>query len=327
MDSTNPELLEVAIDLFPFLRTYKDGKVERLMGTEIVPPSLDSKTNVQSKDILYSQELNLSSRLYLPNNTNPNSNQKLPLLVYYHGGGFCIETPFSPHYHKFCNTVAAEADVIIVSVDYRRAPEFHLPVAYDDSWAVLQWVASHVTGNGPEEWINSYVDFGKVFLAGDSAGANIAHHMGIRNGKEKLSDEKIVSIVGIVLIHPYFWGTEAIGNEVKEKEIRDKIAGFWYFACPNTSGCDDPLINPATDPKLGTLGCTRVLLFVAEKDFLRDRGWFYYEILKKSKWGGFVEIIETKEENHVFHLFNPESEKAKTMVKDIVSFIYQEDNY
>ncbi|XP_002518790.2 probable carboxylesterase 12 [Ricinus communis] len=320
MDSRKPdEEEEIVHDFPPFLRTYKSGRVERFMGTDIIPPSLDSKTNVQSQDVVYSRDLNLSSRLYLPKNINPD--QKLPLLVYYHGGGFVIETPYSPNYHNFCNRLASQANIMIVSVDYRRAPEHHLPAAYDDSWTALKWAASHFNGNGPEEWLNCYADLGKVFLAGDSAGANIAHHMGMRYGEEKLFG---INVIGIVLIHPYFWGKEPVGNEAKDSEVRLKINGIWYFACPTTSGCDDPLINPATDPKLATLGCNKVLIFVAEKDFLKDRGWFYYESLRKSGWGGSVEIIEAKEENHVFHLFNPENENAKIMVQNIVSFICQD---
>ncbi|KAJ4844755.1 hypothetical protein Tsubulata_003452, partial [Turnera subulata] len=104
----NSKTSELAHDFSPFLRIYKDGHVERLKGIEVVPPSLDPKTRVQSKDVVYSTEANLSSRLYLPENTTPT--QKLPLLVYYHGGGFCVETAFSPCYHNHVNNLVAEAN-------------------------------------------------------------------------------------------------------------------------------------------------------------------------------------------------------------------------
>ena len=99
MESTTSEIL---FDGARFLRAYKDGRVERLVGTQIVSPGLDPKTNIESKDVLYSQETGESVRLYVPKNVS--STQKLPLLVYFHGGGFCIETAFSPTYHNYLNS-------------------------------------------------------------------------------------------------------------------------------------------------------------------------------------------------------------------------------
>ncbi|KAJ4844767.1 hypothetical protein Tsubulata_003469 [Turnera subulata] len=316
--STQPE---IAKDFSPYLIIYKDGSVQRLMGTDIIPPSLDPNINVHSKDVVYSQEANLSCRLYLPKDTNPD--QKLPLLVYFHGGGFCIETPFSPTYHNYLTTLVEQANVIAVSVDYRRAPEHHIPIAYDDSWDGLKWVASHANGDGPEEWLNRHANFSKVFLAGDSAGGNITHQMAIRYGQDKFPG---VAVAGMVLIHPFFWGRETIGNEGKEFLKRMMVSALWNFACPTTSGCDDPWINPITDPNFRNVGCNRVLVLVGEKDLLRDRGWYYYENLKKSGWVGDIRIVEAKEEDHVFHLKKPTCENSLTMLKEIVSFFHHDQD-
>ncbi|XP_035542308.1 probable carboxylesterase 7 [Juglans regia] len=309
---------DIAVDYSPFIKIYKDGRVERMVGTEVVPPSLDRQTGVESKDVVISPETGVSARLYRPNTTSQ-TRKKLPLLVYFHGGGFCVDTAFSPRYHRYLNSLVAEANVVAVSVDYRRAPEHPVPVAYDDSWDVLKWVASHVGGKGPDEWLkNQLVDFGRVVFAGDSAGATIAHHMGLRVGAEGLSG---VKLQGIVLVHPYFWGKEPIGGEVAEAEKKAKIDALWRFIFPATSGCDDPNINPATDPKLGSLGCGKVLVCVAEEDLLRDRGLYYRELLENSEWGGVVEVMETSGEGHVFHLDNPDGENAVAMLDRIVSFI------
>ncbi|CAI0447100.1 unnamed protein product [Linum tenue] len=287
------------------------------MGTDVTPASLDAKTKVRSKDVVFSPDHNLVSRLYVPDGVKPN--QKLPVIVYYHGGGFCIETPFTLKYHEYVNTLSAQANAIAVSVDYRLAPEHPLPVGYDDSWAALQWIASHAGGSGPEEWLNSHADFGRVILAGDSAGANIAHQMAIRNIEGKVFDEMSL---GMVLIHPYFWGKDPIGGEPVEAERRKTVDGIWYFACPKTSGCDDPWINPVFDPNLEKLGCGRVLVVVAERDILKERGKEYYEALKKKTgWGGEVVFWEVKEEDHVFHLQKSTCDNALSMNTKIVEFI------
>jgi acetyl esterase/lipase len=301
----DPHSNEVAHDFPPFFRVYKDGRVERLLGTETLPPTTDPLTGVHSKDVTISPETGLSARLFLPNTT---PDRKLPLLIYVHGGAFCVETPFSPLYHSYVSSVAAEANVVAVSIHYRRAPEHLLPIAYDDTLAAIQWAAAHRKGDGPEAWLNGHADFERVFLAGDSAGANIAHSMARRAGV----DERLLglNILGMVIVHPFFGNGEP-----------GKLMKYIY---PTMSGPDDPSFYPAPDPKLRSLGCSRVLVVVAEKDELRDRGWNYYESVRKSGWGGVADIVETKGEDHVFHLFNPKCEKALALLKQMAAFFNQD---
>jgi len=154
---------EVAYELLPLLRVYKDGRVERLREKATVPPSVDEKTGVQSKDLTISSDGTVSARLYVPQ-AAMGCPLRLPVLVYFHGGRFIDHSASSPIYHNHLNTLVAEANVIATSVNYRRAPEHPLPVAYDDSWTALKWVASHSARNGPEEWLNSNANLKKVIL-------------------------------------------------------------------------------------------------------------------------------------------------------------------
>ncbi|PNX61605.1 putative carboxylesterase 12-like protein, partial [Trifolium pratense] len=127
MDSTSSTIDdEIAMDLTPLLKLYKNGRIERLIGEEVVPPSLDPTTNVESKDVIISKEHDISARIFIPKNNYPPT-QKLPVLVYFHGGVFCIKTAFSPNYHNYLNSVTSLANVIGVSVNYRRAPEHPVP--------------------------------------------------------------------------------------------------------------------------------------------------------------------------------------------------------
>ncbi|VVB03993.1 unnamed protein product [Arabis nemorensis] len=281
---------EIAFDNPPYYRVYKNGRIERLKGETFVPPSLNPQNGVVSKDTIYSPEKNLSCRIYLPEKIS-DTNKKLPVLVYIHGGGFIIETAFSPAYHTFLTSTVAAANCLAISVDYRRAPEFPVPIPYEDSWVSLKWVFSHITGSGPESWINKHADFGKVFLAGDSAGANISHHLAIRAKREKLEPE----ISAIILIHPFFWGKTPIDElETKNERKRKRIEGVWKIASPNSeNGADDPLMNVVgSGSDLSGLGCGRVLVMVAGDDTLVRRGLRYAAELEKSEWEGEVEIGE-----------------------------------
>ncbi|CAN1294858.1 Probable carboxylesterase 13 [Linum perenne] len=67
---------------------------------------------------------------------------------------------------------------------------------------------------------------------------------------------------------------------------------------------DDLEINVIVDPKLPGLGCWQVLVMVAEKDMLKDRGWRYYKTMGKNGWKGTAEIEETKGEGHVMNAFS-----------------------
>ncbi|KAF8020474.1 hypothetical protein BT93_G1016 [Corymbia citriodora subsp. variegata] len=312
---------EVLYDISPYAKIYKDGRVERFVGTETVLPSLDEKTGVQSKDVSISSDSAFSARLYIPK-AAADSLQKLPVLVYFHGGGFIVETAWSPTYHNYLNALVAEANIIAISVDYRRAPEHPLPAAYDDSWTALKWVASHSTKDGPEEWMNSHANLKKVFMAGDSAGSNIIHNMGIRLAEETLKE---IEFPGIIMVHPYFWGDDPLLLETTEPESRSLVENLWRAANRTTTGCDDPLMNPAMDPRLSGLAFHRILICVAEKDIFKQRGWYYKEVLNERGWSGIVEVMEAPGEDHVFHLSNPGCDNAVKMMKKLASFMNEVD--
>ncbi|AQL01139.1 NAD(P)H dehydrogenase C1, partial [Zea mays] len=111
-----------------------------------------------------------SARVYLP----PGAAGKIPVVVYFHGGGFVVGSPARPGTHNYLNDLVARSGAIGVSVYYRLAPEHKLPAAYDDAWAALRWAAT--LGGGEDPWLLEHADLSRVFLAGCSAGANIAHN-------------------------------------------------------------------------------------------------------------------------------------------------------
>ena len=93
-----------------------------------------------------------------------NSSADKPLIVYFHGGGWVIGDLLS--HHPFCQTLSQKSGCTVISVDYRLAPEHPFPAAPDDCLAATRWVADHIGDFGPSN--------GRLVLAGDSAGANLA---------------------------------------------------------------------------------------------------------------------------------------------------------
>ncbi|PIN15301.1 Arylacetamide deacetylase [Handroanthus impetiginosus] len=304
---------DILYDINPFIRVYKNGTIQRFIGTDIVPPSIDAKTGVQSKDIIINPQLNITARLYVPKDANPSF--KIPLLVYFHGDGFFTESASSPSHHNHLNSVLAEANVVAVSVNYRLAPEYPLPIGYQDSWLALKWVFSC-----DEPWIKNYVAFGRVYVGGDSVGANIAHNMAVRVGLDETGG---VLLNGLFLNCLHFWGKMPIGNEDSDSNIQVKnmMESIWIHAYPNLTGLDDPLLNPGLDPNLSRLGSKKVLVYVAGNDILNGRGWYYKEALSNSKWSGVVKIVQAQGEEHDFGVRFPNTPNAIELVKNFASFL------
>ncbi|CAL0320699.1 unnamed protein product [Lupinus luteus] len=323
---------EIVHKSFVYIRMYSDGTVERPSESKYVPPILDdSHPILNSKDITISHNPLLNARIYLPKITksnDPNQLQKLPILLYFHGGGFIFESAFSKVFDNYFKTFVPLANVIVVSVEYSRAPEYLLPACYHDAWYALNWVSSHSTPNkNPnyvEPWLVNYGDFNRVFIGGDSSGGNIAHNIAMRAGVEALPGG--VKISGAILTHPFFYSSYTVGSEPVLDRGDDLAYLVWDLIYPSApGGIDNPAANPVGPgaPSLTTLGCSKMIVCVAGKDELRDRGVWYYECVKRSGWQGKIELFEEEREGHDYHILKPKSENAQKIMKLLVSFIHE----
>ncbi|KAL1317020.1 hypothetical protein HN51_069126 [Arachis hypogaea] len=328
IEGTN-SMKQIVLQIPTFLNVYNDGSTERLGNMPRAPPCLnDPETGVSSKDIVFSINPLLSARLYLPK-LNAND-QKVPILVYFHGGGFCRESAFSEHHHEYCNIVASQANVLIVSVEHRKAPEHYLPAAYEDCWAGLKWAATHAkaTQNShiiSEPWLIDHGDFSKIFIGGDSSGGNIVHNVAMRAGVEPLPNG--VKIIGAYMNHPYFCGSKPVGSEPIEGFEKSLPYMAWGIVYPDApGGIDNPMVNPMAPgaPSLATLGCSKMFISVAGDDVsFRDRTVLYYEAVRASGWKGQVQLFEEKGEQHVYYMFHPHTDKGKRLIKHVTDFLRQ----
>jgi acetyl esterase/lipase len=302
---------EVKFDFTPFLIQFKSGRVQRLMGTRVVPPSLDARTGVASRDAVIDQSTGLSARLYRPSH-NGNAG-RLPVLLYFHGGAFVVESAFDPVYHAYLNALAARAGVIAVSVNYRLAPEHSLPAAYDDSWTALQWVMS----KSKHSWLARHGDMSRLFVGGDSAGGNIAHNLAMRAGEQSLDLDgggarRIIK--GVALLDPYFLGAHA--GPWAERS--------WGFICAGRYGTGHPYVNPMAALPAGAwrrLGSSRVLVTVSRQDGLGPWQRAYVDALRGSGWDGEARLYETAGEGHCFFLSNLALPKATMHMATLAAFV------
>jgi acetyl esterase len=204
-------------------------------------------------------------RVYTPIGQGP-----FPLMVFYHGSGFVV-CSLDTH-DGMCRNLCAGTGCVVVSVDYRLAPEAKFPAGPDDCVAAPRWAVGNAAALG--------ADPGRVIVAGDSAGGNLAAVVALR-----LRDEGGPSLLGQLLIYPVTDHYDADTPSMTENAdgyglTRDGMIWFWnhYLATPADGA------NPYASPlRAGDFaGLPPALVVTAEYDPLRDEGEYYAERLRQA---------------------------------------------
>ncbi|KAL2324375.1 hypothetical protein Fmac_023433 [Flemingia macrophylla] len=139
-----------------------------------------------------------------------------------------------------------------------------------------------------------------------------------------LRDQRLPQL-GAILSHPYFCSSYPIGSESATGHEQSMPYVVWSFVYPSApGGIDNPMVNPIATgaPSLAGLGCSKIIVCVAGNDKMRDRGVWYYEAVKESGWQGELELFEENGEDHVYHIFHPQSEKAIKLIKRLALFMH-----
>ena len=200
-----------------------------------------------------------------------------------------------------------------MSVNYRLAPEHPLPAAYDDAWAALSWVLENARpGGGGEPWLSKHGDASRLFLAGDSAGGNIAHNLAMRAGQQGGAAAR-AAIRGVALLDPYFLG----------RYVSPGAERAWGFICAGRYGTGHPYVNPAALPAAAwrALPPPRVLMTVSGQDRLGPFQRAYVDALRASGWRGEARLYVTPGEGHCYFLNNLASPKAAMHMATLAAFI------
>lgn len=330
--SSSPPPPHVVEDMPHVLQLLSDGTVVRFADYDTLPPPSvpPAPLPVRWKDVVYDATHGLKLRVYSP--SPPASCGKLPVLVYFHGGGYVLGTFALPSFHACCLRLAGELPAVVLSADYRLAPEHRLPAALDDAAAVMRWVrAQAVAAGGGDPWLADSADPGRVFVAGDSAGGNIVHHVAVRRLGSAASGEELdpVRVAGHVMLCPFFGGAERTASEA-EFPPGPFLTLPWYdqawrLALPPGATRDHPFANPFGAESPALLGLRDValpptLVVAAGQDLLRDRQADYAARLKAM--GQPVEHVEFEGQHHGFFTVEPASDASSELVRLVKGFVY-----
>ncbi|WP_180960360.1 alpha/beta hydrolase [Neobacillus cucumis] len=197
----------------------------------------------------------------------PDGEGSFPALVYYHGGGWVIgnlDTVEVP-----CRMLANRANCVVISVDYRLAPEHKFPAAAEDSYAAAKWVVENAA--------SIQIDPNRIAVGGDSAGGNLAAVVA-----QMARDKKEISLAYQMLIYPvtnHSYATESYTENADGYLLtKDSMIWFWNHYLRNEEDGKNPYASPLQANDLS--GLPPALVLTGEFDPLRDEGEAYAERLK-----------------------------------------------
>ncbi|GIW41914.1 MAG: putative lipase/esterase [Candidatus Binatia bacterium] len=201
-------------------------------------------------------------RLYRPDRSG-----RLPALVYFHGGGWVIGDLES--HDNVCRALSKGARCLVVSVDYRLAPENPFPAAVDDAFAATKWVHANAAeiGADPE----------RLAVGGDSAGGNLAAVVALRARDEGGPPLRFQLLVYPVTDSRFDWPSYRENGEGYLLTL-DAMRWFWSLYVPDEKQRTHPFVAPLRAPDHRNLPPAHVI--TAEFDPLRDEGEAYAEKLR-----------------------------------------------
>ncbi|CAH8361538.1 unnamed protein product [Eruca vesicaria subsp. sativa] len=308
-----------------------DGTINRHLAEFLdrkVTANANPVNGVFSFDVIIDRSINLLSRVYRPayaegprpsvlDLEKPVDSEVVPVILFFHGGSFAHSSANSAIYDTLCRRLVGVCKCVVVSVNYRRAPEHPYPCAYDDGWIALNWVSSRT-------WLKSKKDSKvHIFLAGDSSGGNIAHNVALKAGEAGL-----INVLGNVLLNPMFGGEERTESEKRLDgkyfvTVRDRD-WYWKAFLPQGEDREHPACNPFSlrGKSLRGLCFPKSLVVVAGLDLIRDWQLGYVEGLKKA--GHEVKLMHLEKATVGFYLL-PNNVHFHNVMDEVSAFVNAEN--
>ena len=239
----------------------------------------------------------IAVRIYQPSEAARGGAKTLPLVLHFHGGGFVLGSLNA--YDSVCQNLCERTPAVVVSVDYRLAPEHRFPTALDDSIAATRWAAAEAAGFG--------ADAGRMALVGDSAGGCI-----VAGVTQALKADASVDVAYQVLVYPVTdVGTMDTNsyNKFSEGYLLSKEMMEWFGSCYLSNDAEklDPRASPLRAESFD--GLPPALVITAGFDPLLDEGVAYVKALEGA--GVDVRLVNYEHQIHAFWSLGAAIDEAK----------------
>ena len=242
-------------------------------------------------------------RVYIPKGTGP-----FPALVYFHGGGWVVGD--LEMVNAMCTMLTNRAGAVVVSVDYRLAPEHKFPAALTDCYAATRWVSVNAAEIG--------VDPRRIAVGGDSSGANLAAVV-----STMARDEGTPDISVQVLFYPVtnmdFETASYRSNGADYYLTTESMKWFWGHYLESEDLGRDVRASPLLVKDAS--GLPPAFVVTAEFDPLRDEGEAYAKLLLEA--GNDVAVKRYEGQIHGFVTLCGVMDKGKQAIEDAAARMRQ----
>jgi acetyl esterase len=232
-------------------------------GSVTVAPALPPEPIADVRDLVIDTLPPIAARLYRPRSGT------LPLLVYFHGGGWVVGSVTISD--PFCRALANASGCAVMSVAYRLAPEDRYPAAADDAYAATRWSADRASDLG--------IDASRIAVGGSSAGGNLAAVVALM-ARERGRPALAFQLLHVPVTDHDFETPSYRANATGFGLTRSGMRWFWDHYAPDPTARREPYASPLRAKDLSGLPPAHIV--TAECDPLRDEGKAYATRLREA---------------------------------------------
>jgi acetyl esterase len=301
IDASLLNYYRAVLDAFPPLGPHADAQAVRRRFSEVARKyARERDENVAVDDIRIPLEgRSLGARIYRPKAASG----PLPLIVYFHGGGWVVGD-LDTH-DALVASLALASQCAVASVDYRLAPEHPFPAPCDDALDALIWLAEH----------RSRLGFAtdRLAVGGDSAGAHLSV-VAARGANERVAALVSLQLLLYPVMRRQFESASCIANASGPGLTNDEMKWYWeQFFADTTPDDHDVRAFPLAEPY--ERAPAPALIVAAAYDPLYDDAYELQRFLKAN--GAPVEMIDASDMTHGFGRMAPESDAAREWLRKI----------